>query len=213
MDRQQAYIRGLFTPEDDILQDVITRTQETTESIQINPEDGKFLQCLIKLGNIKNIVEIGTLGGYSALWMSRALPQDGHIHTIEKDAARYDLAQNTLKDISKVTQHHGKALDILPQLQCDAPFDMIFIDADKINYPHYLDWAEEHLRQGGLIVGDNTLLSGAVYLKEDEDLPYRVRPQTAKNMRAFNARLADPEKYCGLLLPTPDGMTIAVKLF
>jgi len=213
MDRQQAYIRELFATEDDILSDVVTRTKDITESIQIRPEDGKLLQTLIRLGNIKNIIEIGTLAGYSALWMSRVLPKDGHIHTIEKTPNRHALATETLAGITNVTQHFGEALDILKTLTPKAPFDMIFIDADKHNYLNYLDWAEQNIRQHGLIIADNTLLSGAVYKGDDSPLPAHIRPTTLQDMRMFNQRLADPEKYCSTLLPTPDGMTIAVKLF
>ena len=213
MDRQQAYIRELFAVEDDHLRDVVTRTENVTDSIQIHPEDGKLLQTLIRLGNIKHIVEIGTLAGYSALWMSRALPKDGHIHTIEKTPNRHALAQETLADVTNVTQHFGEALDILETLIPKAPFDMIFIDADKHNYLNYLDWAENNIRKGGMIVADNTLLSGAVCQDDDSPLPAHIRPTTLQDMRQFNERLADPEKYCSTLLPTLDGMTIAVKLF
>lgn len=213
MNRQQDYIRALFAAEDTALQDVVRRTEFATEPIQIAPEDGKLLQFLIRLGNAKNIVEIGTLAGYSALWMSRALPKDGRIYTIERDDARFALAEETLKKTRNVTLMHGDALEQLAALEDKAPFDMVFIDADKRQYLDYLDWAEKHIRKGGLIAADNTLLSGAVFLKEDEPLPARIRQSTNEIMKTFNARMADPKKYCSILLPTADGMTVAVKLF
>jgi len=107
----------------------------------------------------------------------------------------------------------GDALGQLHALEDKAPFDMVFIDADKRQYLDYLDWAEKNIRKGGLIAADNTLLSGAVFLKEDEPLPARIRQSTNEIMKTFNARMADPKKYCSILLPTTDGMTVAVKLF
>ena len=87
---------------------------------------------------------------------------------------------------------------------------MIFIDADKISYLDYLDWAEKYVRKGGVIIGDNSFLFEAVYL---EELPEGVRPQTREVMREFNRRLAEPEKYCSIMLPTKEGMTLAIKQF
>ena len=104
----------------------------------------------------------------------------------------------------------GDALDVLPQLSKEGPFDMVFIDADKLNYLRYLDWAEENVRKGGLIVGDNTFLFDAVWRDDPVD---RVRQTARDAMRDFNRRLADPQKYCGILLPTQEGMTVALKLF
>ncbi len=213
MDRKQNYIKNLFAPEDNNLLKALERTKKTTEPIQISPTDGKFLQLIIKLGSIKNIVEIGTLGGYSSLWISKALPNDGHLYTIELDDERFALAQKSLKNISNITQLHGNAKKILPTLEDKAPFDMIFIDADKRQYNDYLDWAELHIRKGGIIIADNTLLSGSLWLEENEELPYRIKRSTVEMMKKFNARLADPQKYCGTLLPTKDGITLAVKLF
>ncbi|TVQ82171.1 MAG: O-methyltransferase [Micavibrio sp.] len=213
MDRQQDYIRALFAAEDETLREVVRRTELATEPIQITPEDGKFLQFLIRLGKVKNAVEIGTLAGYSALWISRALPKGGRLYTIERDPARFALAEQTLKNARNVTPMHGDALEQLAAMEDKAPFDMIFIDADKRQYLDYLDWAEKNIRKGGIVVADNTLLSGAVWLKEDEPLPPRIRQSTNEIMKTFNARMADPQKYCSILLPLADGMTVAVKLF
>jgi len=213
MNRQQDYIRALFAAEDAALLDVVRRTESSTEPIQIAPEDGKLLQFLIKLSNAKNIVEIGTLAGYSALWMSRAVPKGGRIYTIERDDSRFALAEETLKKVKNVTLMQGDAMGQLLALEDKAPFDMVFIDADKRQYLDYLDWAEKNIRKGGLIAADNTLLSGAVFLKDDEPLPTRIRQSTNEIMKTFNARMADPKKYCSILLPTTDGMTVAVKLF
>ena len=203
------YIRQTFAPETEQLKK--TRAA-SLDAISIYPEEGKFLQLLIKLGQVKKIVEIGTLNGYSTQWMADALPDDGHIWTIEKDEKRAAVAATNLSalTLSSVTLLKGDALTLLPTIEPHAPFDMVFIDADKLNYLHYLDWAEKNVRKGGIIVGDNTFLLDAVW--KDEAIE-RVR-ETARNaMRDFNRRLADPQKYHSIMLPTEEGMTVGVKLF
>lgn len=203
------YIRQVFAPETAALREIRLQTTHANDQISIYPEEGKLLQVLIRLGKIKRIVEIGCLSGYSALWMAAALPPDGEIITIEKDAVRATRAKENLTDprIKLVT---GDALQVLQTLSAQAPFDMVFIDADKLNYNNYLEWAEKNIRQGGLIVGDNSLLFDAVWMAET---PLRVRQTALTAMREFNRRLADPDKYTGILLPTAEGMTIAVKNF
>lgn len=199
------YIRQTFAPEDDALR----RTRESAaDAIAVNPEEGKFLQLLIKLGGVTKIVEIGTLAGYSAAWMSRALPPDGRIWTIEKDEKRAAVAKQNLPPAATLLT--GAALGILPTLENEGPFDMVFIDADKLNYDRYLDWAEKNVRKGGIIVGDNTFLFDAVWKDEPVE---RVRDTARAAVRAFNTRLADPQKYLGVMLPTEEGLTVAVKLF
>ncbi len=213
MDRKLKYIQKLFANENKKLQEIATKTAAVTDNIQISPEDGRLLQILVRLGNIKNIVEIGTLGGYSTYWLSQALPKDGHIYTIERDDNRFYLAQENLKNIDNIEIIHGNAKEVLLDLEEKSPFDMIFIDADKRQYLDYLDWAESHIKKGGLVVADNTLLSGAVYLDEGEELPHRVRQSTAEIMKKFNLRIANKNKYTSIMLPTNDGLTIAIKIF
>jgi predicted O-methyltransferase YrrM len=209
------YIREVFAPEDSVLADVDQRLTEYNMPIHIGAEEGKFLEFLIKLAGVKTIVEIGTLAGYSTVWMARALPEDGHIYTIEKDADRALLAKKTFATLEsetarKITLCEGDAMNVLKRLSVHTPFDMLFIDADKIHYPEYLDWAERAVRKGGLIVGDNSFLFEAVYL---DYLPEGIRPTAQKAMREFNKRLGDPERYTGIMLPTKEGLTLAIKQF
>lgn len=207
---KMSYICTLFAPENDTQAKARASLTGENDKISIYADEGKLLQLLIRLSNIKTVVEIGTLGGYAALWMAEALPADGHLYTIEKDAARATLARANFKDQKNITLLEGDASAVLETLRPKGPFDMVFIDADKLNYLHYLDWAEQNIRKGGLVIGDNTLLFDAVWQKE---LPPRVRQTALDAMRQFNLRLANPEKYCGLMLPTQEGMTIAQKLF
>jgi predicted O-methyltransferase YrrM len=202
------YIRTLFAPETPAMQHARDAMTDPNDQISVMAEEGKLLQLLIRMNNIRRIVEIGTLGGYAALWMADALQDGGEIITIEKDSARASRAAlNTAHD-PRIRLLTGDAKDILPTLS--GSFDMVFIDADKISYPHYLDWAEAHVRTGGLIIGDNSLLFDSVWHDQPVE---RVRPTARDAMRTFNRRLADPARYQSILLPTGEGMTIGLKLF
>jgi len=207
------YIRKLYAPQDELLAAIDDTLTKHDMAIHVGPEEGKLLQLLIGLYGVKTVVEIGTLAGYSAIWMARALPEDGHLTTINRDATHIDLARHflSLAEVSeRITMLEGDAHDILPTLTDHAPFDMVFIDADKISYNDYLDWAEENVRTGGLIVADNTLLFGLV---ASDTPPDDIAPTTWRVMRRFNERLADPERYFSIMIPTQEGLTIAVKLF
>jgi len=206
------YIRKLYAAQDALLARIDVSLTLQNINMHIGPEEGKLLQMLITLHQAKRIVEIGTLAGYSTLWMARALPAGGHIYTINKDPrhiamAREFFAESEVRD--SITMLEGDAHDVLPTLASQAPFDMVFIDADKNSYNDYLDWAEVNIRQGGLIVADNTLLHGTMELSEP---PPGIAPATWHGMRRFNERLADPKHYFTAMLPTQEGMTVAIKL-
>ncbi len=207
------YIRNLYAGQDDLLASISDELEKRNIAIQIGAEEGRLLQLLIALHGAKNIVEIGTLAGYSTIWMARALPQDGHIYTINKDPEHVKLAESFFARCecrAHITQLAGDAHDVLPTLENKAPFDMVFIDADKISYPDYLDWAEKNIRKFGLIVADNTLLGG---LAIEKTPPEGYAPTTWQNMRLFNERLADKSKYNATMIPTREGLTVAIKLF
>lgn len=207
---REDYIRALFGHETAAQKTARATLSGAHDGISLHAEEARILQLLIRLSGARRIVEIGTLGGYSALAMAAAMPEDGHIITLEKDAARAAQARANTAQEKRIEIIEGDARATLLQIKDRAPFDMIFIDADKLNYTHYLDWAEEYVRKGGLIVGDNTLLFDAVWMQER---PPRVRDTALAAMRDFNRRLADADKYLGIMLPTAEGMTIAQKLF
>ncbi len=171
-------------------------------AIQVGPSDGKLIHLLLRLANAKKVVEVGTLVGYSAIHMARALPADGHIWSVEYEekhatVARGNLAAAGVSD--KVTVVVGAGVDVLPMLVDKAPFDAVFIDADKVNYHVYGRWAVDHLRKGGLVLGDNAYLFGE--LMEDSD--------RGKAMRAFHELVAHScDSVCA---PTPDGLVIGIK--
>jgi len=214
------YIRQLYAPEDALLAQIRTTFENRGMAIQVGAEEGKLLQLLLQLHGAHTVVEIGTLGGYSSIWMARALPEKGHLHTIEADPEHAELARKYIHQAGlqhKITVWEGKARDVLKRMAETIPVvDAVFIDADKINYPHYLDWAEAHLKPGGLLIADNTLLFGTVQLdsppQEGEGgLMNPVRETTWKAMRTFNARLADGKKFNAVMLPTEQGLSIAVR--
>lgn len=202
---RRDYIRATFAHETAELQAI---RESLADNISIHPEDGRLLQFLIGLADVRSIVEIGTFGGYSAIWMANALPDDGRLITIEKDEARAAAVAPVLARHPKITLMQGDALDVLKTLQ--GPYDMVFIDADKLGYLEYLDWAEKNVRPGGLIIGDNSFLFDAVW---DDGPVDRVRDTARRVMRTFNQRLADPARYDSIQLPTVEGMTIARKRF
>lgn len=213
MSDKLTYIRDLFAPEDDFLKSIRNRIEGADFQIQIGPEEGRLLQVFMKMASVKTVVEIGALAGYSTIWLARGLPEDGHVYTIERDSGRIKRCKETFSKFpgqDKITLLEGKALERLSDLSSKGPFDMIFIDADKLNYANYLNWAEKNIKKGGLIVGDNTLLFGALYLQE---MPDRISPSALSSMKEFNERLADQSKYTGVMIPTEEGLTVAVKKF
>ncbi|MDR2526957.1 MAG: O-methyltransferase [Rickettsiales bacterium] len=207
------YIRKLYNNcEDELLKTIRLQSAYEGFPVTITQEEGLLLSILVEISKVKNILEIGTLFGYSTIWLARATGEDGKITTIEADKYDCKIAKDNFKKaniIDKVNLLQGSALKILPALQNNA-FDMFFIDADKINYIYYLDYAEKMLKKGGLIVADNTFLSGAVCL---DYLPNRIRQTTQDNMKKFNKRLSDKTKYKSIILNNSEGLSIGIKLF
>ena len=210
-----TYIRNLYANEDILLKNVRNQCLLNDRAITINPEEGKLIQTLIKLGNIKNILEIGTLYGYSTIWFARGIEGDGKITTIEKEPENAKIARENFNKLennlsSSIEIINGDANEELEKLvQKQLVFDMVFIDADKSSYPNYLNFTDKLLKKGGLIVADNTFLSGAVY---NDYLTDRIRFKAQKNMRVFNRMLADKTKYQSIMINTDEGLSIAVKL-
>lgn len=179
--------------------------QDKKWGINIGSGEGHILQFLIRSFKVKNILEIGTQYGYSTQWMLEALPPEGSICTLEKDEAHHAMAKSLVCD-PRVTFMVGDAVEILQSLD-GRKFDLIFIDANKKAYPVYLDWALKHVPSGGLIVGDNTFLFGQVYAEEPDPQKNDLR----KAMHEFNQRLLSDPQFFSCLLPTSEGLTIAIK--
>ncbi|MBY0355760.1 MAG: class I SAM-dependent methyltransferase, partial [Rickettsiales bacterium] len=147
--------------------------------------------------------------GYSTLWLARALPSHGQLITIEADDHHAQMAQGFFEQSechSRITLLKGRALEQLPHLT-NQRFDLVFIDAQKSEYLDYLQCVEPMIRVGGLIIGDNSLLFGAVHAEPQQ----RVSAAATHAMRAFNKHLSDTTFYDAILLPTSEGLTIARK--
>ena len=133
--------------------------------ISVSPMQGKMLELLVQMQGARRVLEVGTLGGYSTVWLARAVPADGHVVTVELDphhaeVARANLAHAGVDDRVEVIV--GPALEVLPQLADGAPFDFVFLDADKPNNAAYLGWALKLTRPGAVIVVDNVVRQGAL---------------------------------------------------
>jgi len=158
------YVQGLFEPHDEAL-DAALRASDAAglPAIQVTASQGHFLHILARLTGARRILEIGTLGGYSTIWLARALAPGGRLTTLEyepkhAEVARANLARAGLADVVDVRV--GAALDTLPSLE--GPFDFTFIDADKVNTPEYFAWAVKLSRPGSVIVVDNVVREGAL---------------------------------------------------
>ena len=211
--RERAkYVSRLFCRENKALLAAKSRAEKIYPEMMISPQEGKILQCLMRSIQAKKVIEIGAFTGYSALWIVKALPSNGQFWTLELQKEHARLSELSLSEGGPSCQYQvmqGPADESLKTLEKQAPFDAIFIDANKDGYIQYLHWAEKHLRKGGLIIGDNAYLFDCIYKK---DKPEEVRGAW-ESMRKFNERLSDPKKYTSTILPTPEGMAIAIKEF
>jgi predicted O-methyltransferase YrrM len=206
------YIDDLFAPEDEVLKAARKEARKAgLPEIQISSGQGKFIYLLAKLVGARRILELGTLGGYSAIWLSRALPEDGVLVTLEIEKRHANVAASNLARaglLHKVEIIVGPALDTLPKVaDRKDPFDLVFLDADKVNYPNYFPLIMRSVRQGSLILADNIIRKGAVLNPKADD-------PSAGAARAFNAMVAaDPRLEAVVLqqvgIKGHDGLAIA----
>lgn len=205
------YLDQTFGLKDPLLQKIQQAVEsEGIQYMQISAHEARILQFLVKISKAKKVIEIGTLYAYSTFHIAKALPSEGQVWTIDHNKNRHKISQEILKNSSiakKINWQGGSALEQIKDLEASAPFDMIFIDADKEPYLKYLDWAEKNLKKGGLLVADNTFLFGGVY----EESQRKLKPETIKVMREFNRRLANSVLWKGALIPTQEGMTVSIK--
>lgn len=203
------YIDGLFVETDEILDSVLARAQEAgLPEMQVSPGQGKLLYLMAKLIGAKRILEVGTLGGYSTVWLARAMGEGGTLKTLEVEPAHAAFARETL--VQAELSHsceviEGPALSAMTALQ--PPFDLVFLDANKEQYPAYLREAVRLTRPGGIILADNVVRSGSVIE------PAAVDP-SAIGAAAFNQALAEHPKLEAIILQQVglkghDGMAIA----
>ena len=208
------YISNLFVPFDAVMQEALATSEAAgLPSISVAPNEGKLLMLLAQICGARKILEIGTLGGYSTIWLARGITSGGTLITLEASAkhaeiARINIARAGLTDVIEVRV--GSALDTLPQLVAEdrGPFDLIFIDANKDNYPEYFAWALKLSRRGSLIVADNVIRDGEVLDSTSND-------PRIQGTRRFNQLLADELRVRATVIQTVgrkghDGIAIAV---
>jgi len=161
-----AYIEETIVGSDEALQAALdTSVAEGLPAIAVSPAQGKFLHLIARLIHARSVLEIGTLGAYSTIWLARALPNDGRLISLEvnahhADVARKNIARAGLSSVAEVRL--GAALETLPKLRNEAPFDVFFIDADKVNIPEYFRWSIDLGRSGSVIIVDNVVRDGAL---------------------------------------------------
>ena len=167
---------------------------------------GRLLSIISKIINPKKILELGTFTGYSTLCLAEGLDKNGQIHTVDINEELYDLQRKYFKKSSfnsNITQHLGNALEIIPKLDHD--FDLIFLDADKINYPKYLDILIVRLKKGGVLLSDNVLWDGKVLNEISQ------KDKSTKAIVEYNKMLNNRTDMDSVILPIRDGITISIK--
>ena len=208
VDLYQQFIRDLFHHDDEDLSRLQTEAKsEGLPSISIGPEQGKFLQLLVQLTGARKALEIGVLGGYSGAWIARALPEGGKLIGLELEQKHADFARKQWQRMGladKIEVRVGPALDTLPQVADEAPFDLVFIDADKNNYPAYLEYSLKYSRPGTVIVGDNVSMGGSLVDPDRQDSDW------VQGMRSFASALSQNERLTSTVVPYSDGLAMAV---
>ena len=203
------YLQNLYAPSDQAHVVISNSLSEYEAKIQLSPYEAKIIQMLVKLHGAKQVLEIGSLGGFSAYSIAKMLPDGGSVTCIEKSEKHAKLIEQNLTElrISNVKVINDDARHALSKLE-DSSFDAVFIDADKASYPFYLDEAWRLLKRGGLLLADNTLLFGNVY-----DEPYQdAQEKLIAAMKEFNKALSESTRWFGLIIPTTEGLSVAIKV-
>lgn len=208
------YVTDLFVAPDAELENALaTSAAADLPAINVSPAQGKLLHLLARAHGARNILELGTLGGYSTIWLAQALPAGGRLITLEANpkhaaVARANIAHAGLTRL--VELRLGRAIETLPQLAAEklGPFDLIFIDADKPGYPDYLFWALELSQPGSLIIADNVVRNGEVANAASTD-------PNVQGVRRYNALLAAEPRVTATVLQTVgskgyDGLAVAL---
>lgn len=212
------YVAAVFGDEDAILADIRKRAAAAKlPPIHVSPFDGRHMEVIARAAGAKRIVEIGTLAGYSGVCLARALPPGGILHTFEFEPSHADVARESFRraGLGKMVEIHvGPAVEKLPTIENRGPFDLVFIDADKENYPNYLNWAAKHLRVGGVVMVDNAFAWGLLTIPENHERLKDSGQRSARRAidstnRALNA---SPGVWRSTMLPTGEGLAMGVKI-
>lgn len=205
------YLAQQLLSEDEVLTQILANNRRAgLPEIDVSPMQGQLLALLVRMTHAKRILEIGTLGAYSTVWMARELPSDGELLTLEFDALHAAIARENIEFAGLTRQvkvKEGPALETLESLGERPPFDLIFIDADKPNNPNYLKWALHYSRPGTLIIGDNVVRDGEVTNPSSTD-------DRVQGVRKFIEMIGDNPRLTATAMQTVgtkgwDGFTLA----
>ena len=208
VDPYQQFLRDLFHSDDEDLSKLQSEAEsEGIPGMSIGPEQGKFLQLLVQLTGARKVLEIGVLGGYSGTWIARALPEGGRADWPGVGTEARGLRPQAVAADGAGRQDRGTGRScarFAPAPGEEAPFDLVFIDADKGNYPAYLDYALQYSRPGTVILGDNVEMWGSLVDPEKQDWDW------VQGMRSFARVLSSHERLASTVVPYPDGLAMAV---
>jgi len=204
------YAVQLLSQTEGVLAGIRERSQAAgLPDIHVSAADGRHLEVIARAIGARRTVEVGTLAGYSGVCLLRGMGPGGVLHTLELDPRHASVAAETFRLAGFESQAHvhvGKAADSLARLSSEGPFDLMFIDADKTGYPDYLAWAADNLRVGGTVLADNVFLWGALSTTS------KLKDASVDAMRRFNATAVQSPRFTGTLLPTGEGLAMAVKI-
>jgi len=203
------YLESVLGPEDAVLAEIRERSRAAgLPEIQVARLDGHHLEAIARAARARKIVEIGTLGGYSGVCLARALPAGGTLDTFEYEPKHAEVAAESFRRAGfadRVRIHVGPAIERLPEIEKDGPFDLVFVDADKAGYPSYGRWAARHLRRGGVLLADN-VFRAAFGPQEGWSR------ESVEALDRFNRELAGGDEFVATFLPTVEGLAFGVKL-
>ncbi|MCZ7648290.1 MAG: O-methyltransferase [Planctomycetota bacterium] len=205
----ETYRRALFAPEDEVLAKVMPEAvAEGLPKISVNAEAGQALNFLARAVGAKKILEFGALAGYSGIWLARALPPGGKLVSLEVNPKHAEVTRANFKRAGVADRAEvrlGQALELLESAKADAPFDMAFIDADKENYPKYLDFALAHVRVGGIVCADNANGHGHAHEVLPADDPRR-------GLQVYNERVTSDPRLVSVCLPFGGWLAVSLKV-
>lgn len=205
-----GYLSRLAVAEDPLVEELAEETHRNLPeqaSMQVGPDQGKLLYLLVKLTGARTVLEVGTFTGMSALWMARALPDDGRLICCDVSPEWTAVARRYWERAGvahRIELRLGPAVDTLAGLPPDPHLDLVFIDADKANYPTYLEMVVPRLRPGGLLLADNVLWSGRIIDLNDHT-------DDTEALRRFNRLVAQHPELESVILTVGDGVTLARK--
>lgn len=206
-DALDRYVQRLYATEDDHLRRVRARSDEAQmPRIQLPPATARALQVLVRAAGARRVLEVGTLAGYSAIWIARALPADGELITVDINPEHASVARRSVEQAGladRVDIRVGDAVEVLNELGPDSSFDVVFLDADKERYTTYMEQAARLLRPRGLLLADNAFWAGRV-LDPGSDA-------VADRLNHFNELLSSDRRFDATILPVGDGLMVAVR--